>query len=126
MSQPFMQEIQINKRATLTSDQKKDAKAKMDAQYAEESKLVSGIFKNLECKGASVQFLWKKFPQDNIQCFTLEDGQKYEIPLGLAKHINNDCFMPKHSYLIDPATNKPVVGIGSKDHRYQFLSTQFM
>ena len=125
MSAPVMQEITLGKRPHKTEAQKKAAKEKLDAMYKEESKLVKGIFKNLECKGGSAQFAWRKYPQEEIQLWNMEDEKSYEIPLGLARHINNDCFIPTHKYLVNEDGDR-IVGIGLKNSRYQFLSTEYM
>ena len=113
------------KRVIHTETQKKEAKEKLAKQHEEDSKVVKGIFKNLECKGGTAQFPWRKYPQDEIEMCRFEDGKAYEIPLGLAKHINNDCFIPRHDYLVDENGDR-IVGVAEKNHRYQFLSTEFM
>ncbi len=121
----YVKEIQMNKKAPLSNERKKEAKDLIEKQWKEESKLVTGIFKNIECPGGKAEFPYKKFPQDNIMIYSLEDGKQYDIPLAVAKHINNNCAVPTHKYLVDADGNK-IVGTGGKHQRYQFLSKEFM
>ena len=120
----YVKEIHMNKRETLSGEKKKEAKEKLDKQWKEESKLVKGIFKNIECPGGKVEFQYKKFPQENIMVYSLEDGKEYELPLCVAKHINNNCAIVQHKYLVDPEGNK-IIKPSGQEQRYQFISKEY-
>lgn len=117
-------EITLPKNEPLTGQQKKEAKEKLDKAYKEESKLVKGVFKNLECPGAEIEFAYRKFPQDPIRLYKLKDGETYEIPLCVAKHINNDTKVKQSSNVVDALGNKTIKP--TPITRYQFLATDFM
>lgn len=121
----YCTEISIDKKIPLTKLQKDAAKEKLDKLYKEESQIVEGVFKNLECPGGGLEFSVKKFPQDNSFKFSLEDGKKYKIPLWVARHINNDCNERAHKF-ITSADGQKVVDLQRSRQRYQFLSTDFM
>ena len=91
----------------------------------EDSKMVTGVFKNLETPGADLEFTYRKYKEDSFQNYHMYDGQKYTIPLGVAKHINNQTQEKVHAWLVD-VNGKKIVGAGNKRQRYQFNSTEFM
>ncbi len=121
----YAKEITIDKKVPLNELQRKEAREKLNKQYKEESKIVKGVFKNIECPGGTLEFPYKKFPQDPIILYKLEDGQSYDVPLCVAKHINNQCVEKKHEYIVDAKGNK-TIDVNKKRQRYQFLSTEFM
>lgn len=121
----YVKEINLEKRVPLTELKKKEAKEKLDKQHKEESRLVTGVFKNLECPGGGLEFPFRKFPQDPIRIYTFEDGKSYEVPLAVAKHINKTCNEKRHKYIIDKDGNKTVDVLPNRQ-RYQFLSVDFM
>lgn len=121
----YMQEIHMVNKAALTTQQKKDAKEKLDKEYKAESKLVKGVFKNIETPGGEISFPFKKYPQDTLIIYTLKDGDTYELPLCVAKHLNNDCIVKQHSYVVDVNGNK-TIDKNRGEQRYQFLSTDYM
>lgn len=75
--------------STHISKTKKDAaKDKLASLIAEETKMVKGIFQCFETPGATVKITVRKYP--GIQPFdmTMTDGQIYEVPLYVARHLN--------------------------------------
>jgi len=121
----FVQEIHMKGKNNLTDLQKKMAKDKLSKLHKEESKLVKGRFKNLEAPGGNIEFAFKMFPQDPLRIYTLEDGETYEIPLCVAKHLNNNCIVRQSHFVVDVNGNK-FVDTKHGEQRYQFLSTEFM
>lgn len=75
---------------------------KFEKQRKEESRLVKGIFQDNEVKGGTTRFPFKKFKGDKVQEYVLTDGQQYEIPLAVAKHLNSACAYEQHSFLLGP------------------------
>lgn len=95
----------------------------LEKQRKEEARLVKGIFQDNEIKGGSVHFFFKKFKGDPIQEYRLFDGQEYEIPLAVAKHLNSGCAYESHSYLLG-ADGKPLKN-PKKTHRFSFKALEF-
>lgn len=87
-------------------------------------KTVKGIFRCYEPRGGSFTFSFKKYKGDPVEKHTLVDGQTYELPLMVAKHLNNNCWYPRHSYVLD-ASGHPSVGQGKKVKRCSFESLEF-
>lgn len=121
----YATEFQLKQKTPLSSERKKEAKELLEKQWKEESILVKGVFKNLECPGATESFPFRKYPQDNPMIYTLEDGKTYEIPLAVARHINNTCNEKVHKYIVDSEGKKTIDRTKGRQ-RFQFLSTEFM
>lgn len=98
-----------------------------DLEYmrAQDAELVTGVFKDYECKGGILEFVYKKYRQDKVQKYILEDGVVYKIPLGVAKHITNNCWTPVHHNILDSRGN-PTVEIQKKNRRFAFQSLDFI
>ncbi len=110
----------------VTPEVKVEQKGK-DLTYMRDrdKQLVKGIFKFYEVPGGTMSFVYKKYKGDEIQKYTMVDGQVYSIPLGVAKHLNNDCWHPVHSYATDE-NGKPLQRISQKVNRCGFQSLEFM
>jgi hypothetical protein len=90
-----------------------------------EHKMVKGIFRCYEPRGGAFTFSFKKFPGDQVLKYTMLDGEAYDVPLMVAKHLNQDCWYPKHSHVMD-INGIPTVDKGTKVQRCSFESLEFM
>ena len=85
---------------------------------------VRGIFRNYETPGGELKFPWRQYKKDDIVFYTFKDGHQYEIPLNVANHLNNDCYVPVHEYALDSAGRQlPDHLLGRKQYRFGFVST---
>lgn len=69
-----------------------------------DSEMVSGVFKNLEnpARGGSlgaVTFPYKAYEEDEVVIYEFYDGERYTIPRGVARHLNNDCYIREYSLM---------------------------
>lgn len=87
-------------------------------------KIVKGIFRCYEPRGGSMTFSFRKYKGDNVLKYTMIDGEIYDIPLMVAKHLNQNCWWPKHSHVLD-ANGNPSVEVGKKMQRCSFESLEF-
>jgi len=87
-------------------------------------KPVKGIFRCYEPRGGGMTFSFKKYKGDEVLKFEMVDGDIYEIPLMVAKHLNQNCYYPKHTHVLD-ANGKPSVEVGKKVQRCSFESLEF-
>jgi len=116
--------------------EKKDAKKQINLQYQRDKdrEMVKGIFRFYEVPGGSMSFNFKKYKNDLVERFDLIDGQVYTIPLGVAKHLNNDCWYPEYGFI--PGETQVATGFNSmtgtgmritkKVKRCSFNSLEFM
>ncbi len=89
-----------------------------------DNKIVKGMFRCYEPRGGSMTFSFKKYKGDDVLKYTMVDGDTYDIPLMVAKHLNQACYYPRHSHVLD-ANGKPSVEVGKKVQRCSFESLEF-
>ena len=87
--------------------------------------LVRGKFIFHEVPGGMMSFVFKKWKEDPVERFDLMDGEIYTIPLGVAVHLNKNCFIPVHTHAVDE-NGKPMMKIGQKIRRCSFQSLEFV
>lgn len=87
-------------------------------------KMVKGIFRCYEPRGGSMTFSFRKYKGDDVLKYTLVDGEIYDVPLMVAKHLNQNCWWPKHSHVLD-ANGNPSIEVGKKVQRCSFESLEF-
>lgn len=109
---------------------------------------VTGIFKNLENPArdggkGSVTFGYKAYPGDQYIMYELWDGERYSLPRGVARHLNNNCFYKEYSHLSGEFGQQGIRGgfadgrlnsnnqtagmkVAKKIHRYAFMSLEYM
>lgn len=121
----FVKEINIGIKKKLTDTQRQENAARLKAAMKEDSKLVKGIFKNIEAPGGDLEFSYRAYRDEPIRVYYFKDGETYEIPLGVAKHINRQCTYKKSKFLIDK-DGKQIIGADKPIQRYQFISTEYM
>lgn len=121
----YVQEITLERKVPLSATKKKEVADLLAAKHKEDSKLVKGTFKNLECPGGGLEFTFRMYPQDPLCKYTFEDGKSYEVPLAVARHINVVCNERQHKYIIDMNGQKTIDLVKNRQ-RYQFLSNEFM
>lgn len=105
----------------------KDLRPGVDVKTLREkhSKIVRGIFRNFETPGGSHSFSFKELPGQQVENYTLHDGELASIPYGVARHLNKNCWYPVHSYQQDE-NGKQVARIGQKIRRFSFESLEFV
>lgn len=106
---------------------------------------VTGIFKNLENPATNggrgaVVFSYKIYPGDEVEVYELLDGERYTLPRGVARHLNNNCFYREYQHLPgehgvqgvrqggvpDGRLSKQNLQASRKVHRYAFHSLEYM
>jgi hypothetical protein len=87
--------------------------------------IVKGIFRFHEVPGGQMEFSFKKWKEDQVENFKLQDGEIYSLPLGVAKHLNKDCWYPVHSFMMNES-NVPTMKVNQKVRRCSFQSLEFV
>src|SRR6267142_4405853 len=70
---------------------------------------VRGIFRFFEVPGGTLQFSFRKYREDEIETFTLVDGEIYTVPRGVAHHLSNNCWYPEHAYKMNDQGQQAVM-----------------
>jgi hypothetical protein len=102
-------------------------KPKINLRYMRDKdrEMVKGKFIFHEVPGGVLEFVFKKYKEDAVEKYTMYDGEIYTVPLGVAKHLNKDCWYPIHSFTQDE-NGKPTQKIGQKVRRCSFQSLEFV
>ncbi len=131
-----MSELNQDLKPTLRSDAQvmvpaggkvEKPKVKVNHRYNRDKdrELVKGIFRFHEVPGGSMNFVYKAYKEDPLEKYTFIDGGIYTIPLGVAKHLNKNCWYPVHSYMQDEY-GKPAMKVNQKVRRMSFNPLDFM
>lgn len=100
-------------------------KPSLKYQRDKDKEKVRGIFRFYEVPGGSMSFVYKAYRGDEVERYDMVDGEVYEIPLGVAKHLNKNMWYPIHAYTTDE-NGKPSTRIGQKVRRCGFQSLEFV
>ena len=114
----------VNKKKHASSSTK-DGKPTWEYIRDQHRQKVKGMFKFYEVPGGELSFVFLEFKGDPVQYYSLKDGEIYEIPLGVARHLNKNGWYPVHAHEQDP-TGKVSVRVGQKVRRFGFQSLEFI
>lgn len=111
----------------MAENKKDSSKVKVNLTYQRDKdrEKVRGIFRFHEVPGGSMSFMFKAYKEDQLERYDMLDGEVYTIPLGVAKHLNNDCWYPVHMYTTDE-NGRSSMKIGQKVKRCSFQSLEFV
>lgn len=100
---------------------------KKDLKYMRDRdrEMVRGIFRFFEVPGGNMAFSFRKYKEDEVESFSLNDGEIYILPRGVAHHLSNNCWYPEHAYKMDDH-GKAVAQITKKKRRCSFEPLDFM
>lgn len=87
--------------------------------------MVRGIFRYFEVPGGAMKFPFKKYKEDEVENYTVVDGEIYVIPRGVAHHLSNNCWYPEHAYKLDEL-GRPSMQVTKKKRRCTFEPLDFM
>lgn len=98
---------------------------KWEAERVRDRTPVKGIFRFHEVPGGLLPVSFRKYKGDPIFSQELRDGEIYELPLGVAVHLQESGWYPVHRLQIDEA-GRPSKVIGKKVKRYTFEPLEFL
>jgi hypothetical protein len=93
-----------------------------------DARIVHGKFVNRECPGASTKFHYRKYAGEKVKTYLLHDGGEYDLPIGVIKHLVNDCSVEEGTSdvkYVDPNTGERQYGVKYKP-RFSFVSSEFI
>lgn len=88
-----------------------------------ESEKVKGVYRCMIPLGGAVKFSCRMHKGD-IETYDMIDGQEYEVPLSVAKHLRDNCWFPEHAHTLD-ANGSPKVTVGKKHNTHNFEPSGF-
>lgn len=116
------------KRISMARQQEVATKApKKDLKYLRDRdrEMVRGIFRFFEVPGGNMSFSFRKYKEDEVENFSLNDGEIYTLPRGVAHHLSNNCWYPEHQYKMDDS-GKPTQVLTKKKRRCSFEPLDFL
>lgn len=104
---------------------RREAKKEVNLQYLKDkdAETVKGRFRFFERPEGALEFNYRRF-KGTIDTYTLEDNKIYELPLGVARHLNRSGRYAIHERKVG-ADGKPSNVIGRIVARYGFDSLEF-
>jgi hypothetical protein len=121
--------LKVNKSGSITYAGKPCNKTAVnkDSPYAithETDRMVTGMFKNVECPGQPGTVTMRLYK--GMQPFhkTMLDGETYTIPLSVAMEINKSCKYPRDKHMLDEQGNN-VKGPGIPIDKFMFVTMDF-
>lgn len=117
----------VNKSVKQATTPEMPVKKKVNLEYLRDKdrEPVKGIFHFHEVPGGKLSFPYKAYKGDKVITYELTDGAITTIPLGLARHLNKDCWYPVHEHRLDES-GRPSEVIGKKVKRCSFESLEFV
>lgn len=103
--------------------------AALDDKRAEEQKMVRGIFRFHEVPGGQMDFVFRKYKGQPLEKYSMKDGEVYEVPLGVARHLNTNCWYPVYGHNDKAQANiadNALMSIKEKVRRCSFQSLDFV
>lgn len=111
---------------TLTADEKRHY-----IEYCKEKDchMVEGIFRCMEPMGGHLEMTGMAYNGETPKKYTFYDGEKYVIPLYIAKRLENEfqglgTWYPTHTHILDQM-GRPILGNSKKNRRFGFSSTSY-
>ena len=92
-----------------------------------DKKLVKGKFINRECPGGELKFSLRLY-KGPVEKYTLVDGREYELPLGVVKHLVNNCQREEDTdkpKMLDPYTGQPLYE-KKMIPRFSFVTSEYL
>lgn len=112
------------RRKDMDNYKKADPKAvaEMEKLRKEEQKEVDVMFRCYLPQGGSAEMFYRKFPGERIRFYKFFDGKKYKVPLGLVRHVNENCRYKIEEENLDilDADGKPMTQRNERI-RYEFI-----
>lgn len=84
-----VQEVRAKMICTLSADQKMKSAEKIKKLQKEGEKIVKGMFEFSDAQGGWLDFSYRFYPGEPIRTVKITHGEIVDIPLDLAKHLNN-------------------------------------
>lgn len=113
------------KESAPSLSKKEEAAARLKIQREKDRENVKGVFRFYEVPGGRMEFVYLQYEGDELEKYDMIDGQVYNIPLGVAKHLNKNGAYPVHVHTQDEV-GKPSMKIGTKVRRFGFQSLEFV
>lgn len=104
---------------------KKEVPVNSNYQRDKDREPVKGIFRFHEVPGGEMSFSLKIHKGDQVENYTIKDGEVKTVPLGVARHLNKNCWYPEYDY-VKTEDMSNVARVVKKIRRCSFQSLEFV
>ena len=123
-------EVQSNSLAADLDQKSAVIKRKLTPEQVEfmrqrDREMVRGIFRFFEVPGGNMSFSYRKYKGDQVESFSMNDGEIYTVPRGVASHLSNNCWYPESAHKMDEF-GRIVAQVNKKKRRCSFEPLDFM
>jgi hypothetical protein len=87
--------------------------------------MVRGIFRFFEVPGGNMSFSFRKYKGDEVESYSMNDGEIYTVPRGVAHHLSNNCWYPESQHKMDEF-GRIVAQVNKKKRRCSFEPLDFL
>jgi len=87
--------------------------------------MVRGIFRFFEVPGGTMAFSFRKYKGDEVESYSMNDGEIYTVPRGVAHHLSNNCWYPESQHKMDD-WGRVVAQVSKKKRRCSFEPLDFL
>lgn len=109
----------------IKNQETKPSNVNYEFQRKQDQTPVRGKFIFHEVPGGKMSFVYRKFKGEPIATYEMLDGEILTVPLGVAKHLNANCWYPSYDFKSDEQ-GRPTCKISSKVRRCSFQSLEFI
>ena len=109
----------------IKNQETKPSNVNYEFQRKQDQTPVRGKFIFHEVPGGKMSFVYRKYKGDPIASYEMADGEILTVPLGVAKHLNANCWYPAYDFKSDEQ-GRPTCKIVSKHRRCSFQSLEFI
>lgn len=106
-------------------DKKENLRLNLKYMRDKDREKVKGKFIFHEVPGGVMEFSFRKYKEDEIENYKMYDGEIYEVPRGVAKHLNDNLSYPVHSYY-KTEDGDHTMKVGQRIRRATFMPLGFM
>jgi hypothetical protein len=118
----------VEKQVTM-SNERESLKAKIEAQRAYDSELVTGKFMNRRAPGQTVKLTYLKYETDPVKWYEFQDGKVYTIPRGFAEQLNEHYhtphFIQKQGDMDPNRPSSAIHEVDTSNKKYAFVPVTF-
>lgn len=85
----IIKEVRSKKPVPASEEQRKANAIKIAKMQKEGEKLIKGIFEFVDAQGGWFDFSYRFYPGEPIRTVKIIHGETIDIPMDIAKHLNN-------------------------------------
>lgn len=120
----FVKTQRVFKRKPVEKDVNKQTHEEVEYILDEYSEIVTGTIVNHEQPGNPVEFWFRGPGCPDITKYEFADNTYVKMPVGVAEHINKNCWIGKDKDSLDES-GRPIIAIGRKVRRYTFYPSGY-